>query len=41
MEVIEKAKQDGKIRYVGFSAHSVEAALLAMEKYDFDTAMFP
>ncbi len=41
MEVIEKAKKDGKIRYVGFSAHSVEAAMLAMEKYDFDTAMFP
>ncbi|MFZ5431424.1 MAG: aldo/keto reductase [Bacteroidota bacterium] len=41
MEVVEKAKRDGKIRHVGFSAHSVEAALLAMSKYDFDTVMFP
>lgn len=41
MEVVEKAKRDGKIRYVGFSAHSVDAALLAMSKYDFDTVMFP
>lgn len=41
MEVVEKAKKAGKIRYVGFSAHSVDAALLAMSKYDFDTVMFP
>lgn len=41
MEVVEKAKKAGKIRYVGFSAHSVDAALLAISKYDFDTVMFP
>jgi len=41
MEVFLKAKQDGKIRFIGFSAHSEEAALLAMEKYDFDTILFP
>ena len=41
MEVVEKAKKEGKIRFVGFSAHSVEAALLAMSRYDFDTVMFP
>ena len=41
METIEKAKRDGKIRFVGFSAHSVDAALLAIQKYDFDTVMFP
>jgi predicted aldo/keto reductase-like oxidoreductase len=41
MEVLLKAKQEGKVRYIGFSAHSEEAALLAMEKYDFDTALFP
>lgn len=41
METIEKAKKEGKIRFVGFSAHSVEAALLAMKKYEFDTVMFP
>lgn len=41
MEMVEKAKKEGKIRFVGFSAHSVEAAMLAMSKYDFDTIMFP
>lgn len=41
METIEKAKKEGKIRFVGFSAHSVEAALLAMQNYDFDTILFP
>ena len=40
-EVFLKAKKDGKVRYLGFSAHSEEAALLAMGKYDFDTILFP
>ena len=41
MEVFVRAKQQGKVKYLGFSAHSVDAALLAMEKYDFDTILFP
>jgi len=41
METVLKAKQEGKIRFIGFSAHSEEAALLAMEKFDFDTILFP
>ena len=41
MEVFLKAKEQGKVRFLGFSAHSEEAALLAMEKYDFDTVLFP
>jgi predicted aldo/keto reductase-like oxidoreductase len=41
MEVFFKAKQDGKIRFIGFSAHSEEAAILAMENYRFDTILFP
>lgn len=41
MEVFLKAKQEGKVRYLGFSAHSEEAALLAMEKFDFDTVLLP
>jgi predicted aldo/keto reductase-like oxidoreductase len=41
METIVKAKKDGKIRFVGFSAHSVNAALMAMQQYEFDTIMFP
>ncbi|MHB8971565.1 MAG: aldo/keto reductase [Pirellulaceae bacterium] len=30
METILKAQQDGKVRYIGFSAHSEEAAHAAM-----------
>ena len=30
METFLKAKKEGKVRYLGFSAHSVEAALAAM-----------
>ncbi|MGF1585395.1 MAG: aldo/keto reductase [Bacteroidales bacterium] len=41
MEAVMDAKKQGKIRYVGFSAHTEEAALLALENYDFDTVMFP
>lgn len=41
MELFEKAKKEGKIRFIGFSAHSEEAALLAMEQYEFDTILFP
>ena len=41
MEAILKAQQAGKIRFIGFSAHSQEAALLALEKFNFDTILFP
>jgi len=41
MEVFLKARQEGVVRYLGFSAHSEEAALLAMEMHDFDSTLFP
>jgi predicted aldo/keto reductase-like oxidoreductase len=41
METIVKAKKEGKINHVGFSAHSVDAAILAMNNYDFDSILFP
>lgn len=41
MEVFVKAKQEGKVRFLGFSAHSEEAALMAMERFDFDTILMP
>jgi aryl-alcohol dehydrogenase-like predicted oxidoreductase len=41
MEVIDAAKKDGGLRHVGFSAHSVEAALAALDRYAFDSVMFP
>jgi predicted aldo/keto reductase-like oxidoreductase len=41
METILKAKQNGKIRYIGFSAHSEEAAHAAMDRFAFDSLLFP
>ena len=41
LETFRKARQAGKIRFMGFSAHSQEAALQAMEQFDFDTVLFP
>ena len=41
IEMVEKEKQRGRIRKVGFSAHSQTQALRAMSMYDFDTVMFP
>ena len=41
METILKAKEDGKIRYIGFSAHSEEAAHAALDRFDFDSILFP
>ena len=41
METFQAAKQAGKVRFLGFSAHSVEAALAAMDRYEFDTILFP
>ncbi len=40
-ETYVKAKQEGYIKHIGFSAHSTEAALALMEYYDFDSIMFP
>jgi aryl-alcohol dehydrogenase-like predicted oxidoreductase len=41
MKVLEAAKRDGRARFLGFSAHSVEAALAALERYPFDSVLFP
>ena len=41
MEIILKAKEDGKVRYIGFSAHSEEAAHAALDRFDFDSILFP
>ena len=41
MEVLIKAQKEGKVRFLGFSAHSETAALAAMEQHDFDTILFP
>ncbi len=41
MEVFIEAKKQGIVRHLGFSAHSVEAALTAMDRFDFDSILFP
>jgi aryl-alcohol dehydrogenase-like predicted oxidoreductase len=41
IETMEAAKKEGKIRFIGFSAHSAETALAAMDRYHFDTILFP
>ncbi len=41
MEAFEAARKAGKIRFIGFSAHSVEAALALMDRGNFDTILFP
>jgi predicted aldo/keto reductase-like oxidoreductase len=41
MESFVAAKKKGQVRFLGFTAHTMKAALLAMEKFPFDTVMFP
>jgi aryl-alcohol dehydrogenase-like predicted oxidoreductase len=40
-ETFLQARREGKIRFIGFSAHSVEAALALLERYSFDSILFP
>jgi predicted aldo/keto reductase-like oxidoreductase len=41
METFLKAKEQGKVKYLGFSAHTTKGALEAMNGFYFDTVMFP
>lgn len=41
LEVLLEAKQKGYARFIGFSAHSPEAALRAMQTGHFDTILYP
>lgn len=41
METFIKAKEEGLIRYIGFSAHSVEVALKLLDAFHFDSVLFP
>jgi aryl-alcohol dehydrogenase-like predicted oxidoreductase len=40
IETLMEARKEGKIRFLGFSAHSVEAATALLDGFDFDTIMF-
>ena len=41
METFVRARERGLVRYLGFSAHSEEAALILMDRFDFDSVLFP
>ncbi len=41
LEAIIKAKEEGLVKNIGFSAHKEWAALKLIKSYDFDTVMFP
>jgi len=41
LEAFVRAREQGRVRYLGFSAHSEEAALALMSQFDFDTILFP
>jgi len=41
IEAFLQAREEGKVKWFGFSAHSTQGALTALEGFNFDTAMFP
>jgi predicted aldo/keto reductase-like oxidoreductase len=41
LETFVAARKEGKVRFLGFSAHSVEAATALIERHDFDTILYP
>jgi len=41
MEAFCEARQQGLVRYLGFSAHSEEAALALLDRFEFDSILFP
>ena len=40
-ETFEKARREGKARFLGFSAHSAEAALAMLDRFPADSVLFP
>ena len=41
IETLLKAREEGKVKYLGFSAHTTKGAMAVMNGFRFDTAMFP
>ena len=41
METLLKARKEGKVRWLGFSAHTKPAALALLKGYKFDSVMYP
>lgn len=41
LETFVKAREDGKVHHIGFSAHSEEAAISLLDRFHFDSILFP
>jgi aryl-alcohol dehydrogenase-like predicted oxidoreductase len=41
LEAVVQARDEGKVHYLGFSAHSVDAALAMLNRFAFDSFLFP
>ena len=41
IEALVAAREEGLVRYLGFSSHSAEVAVALMDEFDFDSVMFP
>ncbi|MEA3401281.1 MAG: aldo/keto reductase [Armatimonadota bacterium] len=41
LETFVAAREEGLVRHLGFSAHTEEAAVAVMDRFDFDTTLFP
>jgi len=41
LETFVKAREQGLVRYLGFSAHSEEAAMALLDRFEFDSILFP
>jgi predicted aldo/keto reductase-like oxidoreductase len=41
VEAVVRARDEGKVRFIGFSAHSEEAALSMLDRFAFDSILFP
>ncbi len=41
METLVRAREEGKVRYLGFSAHDEAVALALLDRFDFDSVLYP
>lgn len=41
LQTLVQAQKEGKVKYLGFSAHTTKAALKVMQGFRFDSVMFP
>jgi predicted aldo/keto reductase-like oxidoreductase len=41
LEVLVKAREEGLVMHLGFSVHSAEVAIELMNRFDFDSVLFP